>query len=208
MRRLSPNRGLQIGARTRRLDRARAAPAALGSISKQRDRYLRRLLIVGATTVICDDPDKHHEAACQKPVKKVAGALAKNLQGASARGVRITARKWEWPARQANCGGDDGVMGSSRAVDLENPGRFTCGRARRFDWDQISGSHQGQRLCAARTDPMRVGDVPTRLPVALEARRIFAMLQTLDVQVPIDYDRTLILAIELSSKNSVLAALA
>jgi hypothetical protein len=55
---------------------------------------------------------------------------------------------------------------------------------------------------------MRVGDVPTRLPVALEARRIFAMLQTLDVQVPIDYDRTLILAIELSSKNSVLAALA
>jgi hypothetical protein len=143
MRRLSPNRGLQIGARTRRLDRARAAPAALGSISKQRDRYLRRLLIVGATTVICDDPDKHHEAACQKPVKKVAGALAKNLQGASARGVRITARKWEWPARQANCGGDDGVMGSSRAVDLENPGRFTCGRARRFDWD--GRSYSGRR---------------------------------------------------------------
>ena len=54
-------------------------------------------------------------------------------------------------ARQTNCGGDDGVMRNGRAVDLENPGRFTCGRARRFDWDQTSGSHQGQRSRAART---------------------------------------------------------
>ena len=68
--------------------------------------------------------------------------------------------------------------------------------------DDIRASGHASRI----TDPMRVGDVPTRLPVALEARRIFAMLQTLDVHAPIDYDRTLILAIELSSKNWVLAA--
>ena len=27
----------------------------------------------------------------------------------------------------------------------------TCVRARRFEWDPIRGSHQGQRSCAART---------------------------------------------------------
>ncbi len=56
------------------------------------------------------------------------------------------------------------------------------------------------------TDPMRAGDASTRLPVALEARRIFAMFQTLDVYAAVDYDRTLILAIEPSSKNWVVAA--
>jgi transposase len=55
---------------------------ALGSISKQGDRYLRRLLIVGATAVIRHaraHPDKHPwiiKLLAKMPAKKVAVALA------------------------------------------------------------------------------------------------------------------------------------
>jgi transposase len=54
----------------------------LGSISKQGDRYLRRLLIVGATAVIRQartHPDKHPwltKLLARRPVKVVAVALA------------------------------------------------------------------------------------------------------------------------------------
>jgi transposase len=143
----------------------------LGRISKQGDRYLRRLLIVGATAVIRHaraHPDKHpwiikllakmpqegrRRAGQQNGAHRLGGSgQGRNLPGAGAHGARIRTRQWE-PARQTNCEGDDGVMRNGRAVDLENPGRFTCGRARRFDWDQTSGSHQGQRSCAARNRP-------------------------------------------------------
>ena len=54
----------------------------LGSISKQGDRYLRRLLIVGATAVIRQartHPDKHPwliQLLARRPAKVVAVALA------------------------------------------------------------------------------------------------------------------------------------
>lgn len=57
----------------------------LGSISKQGDRYLRRLLIVGATAVIRHaraHPDKHPwltQLLARKPVKVVAVALANKM---------------------------------------------------------------------------------------------------------------------------------
>jgi transposase len=57
----------------------------LGGISKQGDRYLRRLLIVGATTVIRHvrtHPDKHPwliKLLAKMPAKKVAVALANKM---------------------------------------------------------------------------------------------------------------------------------
>ena len=57
----------------------------LGGISKQGDRYLRRLLVVGATTVIRHartHPDKHPwllRLLAKKPAKVVAVALANKL---------------------------------------------------------------------------------------------------------------------------------
>ena len=57
----------------------------LGSISKQGDRYLRRLLVIGATTVLQHarrHPDKHPwlmQLLARRPAKVVAVALANKM---------------------------------------------------------------------------------------------------------------------------------
>ena len=75
----------------RRLDRARSSQNStggkewLGGISKQGDRYLRGLLVIGATTVIRHArtrPDKHPwvtRLLAKKPYKVVAVALANTM---------------------------------------------------------------------------------------------------------------------------------
>jgi transposase len=116
----------------------------LGGISKQGDRYLRRLLIVGATTVIRHartHPSKHPwlmKLLAKKPAKVVAVALA-NKMARIAWAILTTAepigrRRSRPPGKglgngrvrrrqrpTTNCEGDDGVMRNGRAVDREKP---------------------------------------------------------------------------------------
>ena len=125
----------------------------LGGISKQGDRYLRRLLVVGATAVIRHartHPEKHPwltKLLAKKPAKVVAVALAnkmariawamlakgRNLSSAGTCGTRLKrlgngSVRWRRRA-PTNCEGDDGVMRNGRAVDRENP-LLGHGRAR------------------------------------------------------------------------------
>ena len=150
----------------------------LGSISKLGDRYLRRLLVLGALSIV--------RRARTRP-DKYPGSLPCWAAG------RPRWSPWRWPTRwraspgrywprarpiehrhtkqHSDCGqlikglamecraalrvyknveGDNGMMRTGWTGDRENPLTVKRGRARGFDWDPISGSHQGQRPCAPR----------------------------------------------------------
>jgi transposase len=88
--------------------------------------------------------------------------------------------------------------------DEDNPPNVEGVEARKAEWDLISTNHQGQRSMTARTDPMRAGEQASLAATA-------ASLEDPDMpQTPsradLDYEQTLILAIELSTKTWVLAA--
>ena len=83
----------------------------LGSISKQGDRYLRRLLVVGATAVIRHartHPDKHPwliQLLARRPAKVVAVALANKMARIA---WAVLAKRWDL-SRAGACG--EGVKG-------------------------------------------------------------------------------------------------
>ena len=102
-----------------------AGKSKLGPISKQGDRYLRRLCVVGAMAVLRrarTHPEKNPwltQLLARKPPKVAAVALANK----TAHYPRASDR------RTQDCGGDDGVMRIGRAEDRDNPSESTRGKS-------------------------------------------------------------------------------
>jgi hypothetical protein len=123
------------------------------------DRYLRRILVVGAVSVRAPKPEKFLAHTTSRENRSrwsrrlptrccIAWAVLKGgsyRAGAGDSGVK--SRQWSGCVRAfKNCRGDDDIdakrsrpsIGKTRFVPREE-------RARAFVWDPISGLHQGQR---------------------------------------------------------------
>src|SRR6266513_55505 len=140
----------------------------LGPISKQGDRYLRRILVVGAHAVLkrarlhpknipglhsCWHGVRSRSSRSRWPIKWHAslGHCWRKVRPTGCRGSRRPDKASRWEAEGCvralmNCRGDDDVdakrsrpsIGKTREVPREE-------RARANGWDLISESHQGQQ---------------------------------------------------------------
>ena len=150
----------------------------LGPISKQGDRYLRRILIVGAHAVLRlakKNPQNYPWLAqllARRPFKVVAVALANKMariawallaRGGTYRAPQLAAAKQEdtqWEnettsVRFMNCKGDEGIDAKRSRPSIGKPRRGSREeRTRAFDWDRSADhirarSHNG---CIQRPD--------------------------------------------------------
>src|SRR3954462_14122886 len=95
-------------------------------------------------------------------------------------------------------------------LDERNSG-FSSGplRGRPVVWNSCRGNHLGQRSCgSAQTDPMRASGGEFIASAGEQPLEVRAMTQasSLSPLIPLDYENTLVLAIELSKTKWVLAA--
>src|SRR4051812_40423298 len=82
-------------------------------------------------------------------------------------------------------------------------------RGRLSVWNSRRGNHLGQRSCgSAQTDPMRASGGEFIASAGEQPLEVRAMTQasSLSPPIPLDYENTLVLAIELSKTKWVLAA--
>ena len=142
----------------------------LGPISKQGDPYLRRILVVGALSVLRlarqspksilgsrsswrDDPSRSSRShlptrwhrwlgRCWPKAAPIIGRLRLSLPQRPNRG-----RRWEveWVCAFTNCKGDEGIDAKRSRPSIGQPVWATRGKNACFCLGPISGSHQGQR---------------------------------------------------------------
>ena len=155
----------------------------LGPISKQGDRYLRRILVVGAHAVLRlarQKPEKYPwltQLLARRPFKVVAVALANKMarvawallaKGGTYYRARalvapgnglIRSRRWKDEVASVaftNCKGDDDVDAKRSRPSIGQPVWATRDLSACFCLGPISGSHQGQRP----QRPLRHGGKP------------------------------------------------